>query len=120
MAKIERRFRIDSLVVDKKFLNELWNIIESVNPKDRLITEIIVYSEQETSTFHNIKDFIESRILPKKIKNISIRVKGNIKYVLKKDKLIEFFISFHEDLEKSYYTLEGYEDGKLSSCQKRI
>jgi len=121
MAKIERKFKIDSLLVNKKFLEELNKIVDKVNPKNSLRTEITIFSEGETSTFQNVKDFTESRILPESIETLSITKRGNVKYILNEDKLILFFLNIHEDPDKTaYYTLTGYDDGKLATCQKKL
>lgn len=126
MSRMERKFEIDSILINKNFLEELIKIIDdNINLKGEGIkTEIIIKSEQETFTFENLKDLIDCLILPKKIKSISIdkypvyHVKDNI-IKFPPSQPLKFFLNI-KDSDNSYYRLIGYDDGKLSTCQKQL
>ena len=117
MAMIEQEFEINSILVNKKFIEELFKIIDVINPKDIGIkTEITVYSEQGKTTFEDLKDFTESRMLLKEIEKISIKKTSHNKR--EREKVIRLFLNIDE--YNPYYQLIGYDNGKLSTCQKQL
>ena len=92
---IEQEFEINSILVNKKFIEELFKIIDVINPKDIGIkTEITVYSEQGKTTFEDLKDFTESRMLLKEIEKISIKKTSHNKR--EREKVIRLFLNIDE------------------------
>jgi len=118
MARIETREYLDSTLIDKEFLKSLIQIADKNNPKIGIKTEITIASEQEKTTYENWDEFNESRLLPKKIKSISIKKTPYIKK--EREKIISFFLYVDQDGDNSYYQLIGYDDGKLSTFKKEI
>lgn len=117
MGMIQRIRKIDSLSIDINFLKEIEKIFSSVNKNIRTKTIYVVKSEDETSKSEDLKDFVESiRILPETVDNISIKIVP-VNFKQKKE-----IIQLHLNLENNnpYYSIIGYDDGKLSTIEKKL
>ncbi|MFA6089465.1 MAG: hypothetical protein WC755_06380 [Candidatus Woesearchaeota archaeon] len=120
MPEIVITENIPSIVVDKEFLIELFKCINKCNPKSiSVTTNITIVAEKEERTYKNLRDFLESSYLPKRMTALIINKDAtNIKDENK-------IISFHFELNKespidSYFELIGLDEGKLEVCKKEV